>query len=353
MPSATTASEQPSTFGWLLQHEVLPALRPSDRGARARVVEQLAEGRSTSDNVRFLVFDDGAAPLVVRSMHRRFNPLRPWGRLRRFAQTAELTAFVRAHGVPAPEIRRVMRGVVWSRVIQYVAIVEECVDGVELSRRDPEHVRGAFGLLGRMHAIRSARWGRPGWLAGGTRADFARGEILDLAGRCARAVWKKLPDATDARLRELLRARTAEFLDAAGDEPFALLHGDMKAANCLRRANGEFRLIDFHHTRYSFGAMEFLDSLAHFCGGNDFAADAARAYFAEAGETAVAELRAAGNLALAMATLRRLHARKGEAPPPVDPIVALLEDGAERPLADAPNADWNAIVAFVRGRAEE
>lgn len=358
MPSTSgtvqTIDNAGGTLGWLLQNELLPALRPASPGARARVVEQLAEGRAVSDNVRFVLFDDGGAPLVIRSMHRRFNPLRPWGRLRRFAQTAEMTEFVRAHGIPAPRIHRVFQGVVWRKMVQYTAIAEECIEGIELSRRDPEHVRGAFGLLGRMHAVRSDRWGRPGFLAGGTARDFARGEIADLGMRCARGIWKKLPDASASRLRHLLHARTNQWLAAAGDEPFALVHGDMKAANCLRRPDGEFCLIDFHHTRRSMGSMEFLDSLAHFCGSNGFAPLAAQAYFAEAGSAAAAELRTAGNLALAMATLRRAHARKGDVPRPApDAVIALLEDGAPAPLADAPRADWNAVVASIRGQADE
>jgi hypothetical protein len=345
-PEPTTRDAR--LFADLVRRKVLPQLAPGSPAARATLRDRVAEGHATSDHVRMLQVDGDDRVHVVRAMYRPFNPLRPGGRFTRFDQAADFCRLVHANGIPTPRIECVLRGVDWSRWLQYWIAVEQFIDGRELDRREPADVLAAFELLGRLHAIRSERWGREGMFAGGGAGTFARKAIGPRVAHQLSKSRHPVPTATRHELAAWAAAQTDALVRRLGERPFSLIHGDFKITNCLAASDGSVVLIDFLHTRYWLAGVEFLDALAHFCGGNGLARQAAGRYFAATDPEVARQVREGETVLLFLVAAGWLGS-KGPADglAPEGTLKRLL---ARRPglMADGADSDWDEVVRLIR-----
>ncbi|MBX3729775.1 MAG: phosphotransferase [Candidatus Sumerlaeia bacterium] len=345
-PEPTTRDAR--LFADLVRKKVLPQLVPSGTGERAVLRDRIAEGHATSDHVRMLQFDGDDRVHVVRAMYRPFNPVRPGGRFKRFDQAADFCRLVHAQGIPTPRIECVLRGVDWSRWIQYWIAVEEFIEGRELDRREPGDVLAAFDLLGRLHSIRSDRWGREGFFAGGNAASFARKAIAPRILHQLTKTRHAIPPSTRQELAAWAIVESDAFVRRLGERPFSLVHGDFKITNCLAASDGRIVLIDFLHTRYWLAGLEFLDALAHFCGGNGMAQQAARRYFAATDPEVARQFREGGQVLLFLAAAAWLGSKgpaDGLAP---EGTVKRLLGRRFRELIDGADTDWDEVVRVIR-----
>lgn len=334
-------------FSSLVRQRVVPLIGASDPHAGVTLCESVVDGHATSDYVRILQFTGDPRHFVVRAKFRLFNPVRPWGRFRRLQQSADLCRLIGQHGIAVPRIECIVSGVDWARWQQYWIGVEEFVEGVELDRSNSHHVLGAFELLGRLHSIRSSRWGRPGVFSGGPASSFAWSALARRTRHQLRKAHQRLPSRLRKQLVEWTAEETAGLLSRLEPEPFSLVHGDFKCSNNLCTPEGKVVAIDFEHTRYWLAGAEFLRSLAHFCAHNGLARQAARVYFDACDGEIARQLREGENLLLLLATVDMLAKKNPARRLSPDRALELLNSHPAGLMADGVDSPWDEVVRHI------
>ncbi len=341
-----TLDSNERVFASLVQRHIVPSFKPVDRQAESILRHRIVAGHATGKSVRMLQFDGDPRIFVVRAGFRRLNPLRPWGRFRRFQQAADFCRLMETNGISVPQIEYTMKGVEWNRLMQYWIGVEEFMEGGELDRGNRNHVVRAFEQLGRIHALRSDRWGRPGPFSGGTASTFAD-KALQRARRQLRRSRLPVHAGADRDLAEWAEQRISELFTRLGPRPFSLIHGDYKCTNNLYTPDSRVVTIDFMHTRYWLSGIEFLDALAHFCQNNELACEAARAYFDSCDEEAAAQLREGEAVLLLLASLDWLSRKNPSMKLTSGHTLNLLDSWDLKLMADGPDSPWDEVVRTV------
>jgi len=338
-------------FDNLITSYVIPELPIGEGTDRSnlRIVDQIVDDHATSVHVRFITSPSNPNERhLVRGFFRPYNPLRPGGRFARFAWAADIADLMREHGICTPRNEGRFQGVHWPTWTQYLLLVEEFIPGHEVSWKSKEEVIEAFRILARIHNIRSDKWARAGMTSTGQAGTFMDRYLQKHYSRRADHVKPLLGTEFANELWNLIMESGRKMEAELGPMPFSLIHGDFKGSNLLMADNGELVVIDFLHASYSLASLEFINALAHACNRNNFANDAAVAYFNELNPDLLPQFEHGWRAGILLQSLVRFRSKVTKKHKPPTPNIEHLRKVTRELGMGSPDSDWQEAVRMIQ-----